>query len=318
MEKKNNKISNGVNKYEITTKQAGERLDKFLAEEIKEITRNQLQKLIKSGQFLVNNKEASVHYKLKDGDIVDMLEAKVDNSVLPDLASFVVGENDEYLIINKPAGVIVHGGLGIKEKTLADSLLKLYPEIAQVGEDEVRPGIVHRLDKEASGLMVVAKTSKSYDNLKKQFQNRTILKEYTALVYGVLEKAEDKINFPIKRSSKGHKMAALPDNENIEDAREAITDFKTAKKLINFTLLNVTIKTGRTHQIRAHMAAYGHPIVGDNIYSTKKTREQNKKNDLGRVFLVASRLSFYDLAGNEQTFTVDLPKDLEDFLATCK
>jgi len=318
MEKKNNKISNGVNKYEITTEQAGERLDKFLTKAVKEITRSQLQKIVKAGQILVNNKEVSAHYKLKDGDMVAMLEASADNGLLPELADLRVAETDEYLVINKPAGVVVHGGPGIKEKTLADSLLKSYPEIAQVGEDETRPGIVHRLDKEASGLMVIAKTSKSYNNLKKQFQDRTIFKEYTALIYGTLKKSEDKINFPIKRSSKGYKMAALPDNENIADTREAITEFKTAKKLINFTLLQVKIKTGRTHQIRAHMAAYGHPIVGDNIYSTKRTREQNKKNNLGRIFLAATRLSFNDLAGNEQTFTVGLPKKLEEFLATCK
>jgi len=314
MEKKNSKNFNGVNKFKITTEASGERLDKFLTGQLKEITRSQLQKLIKSDRILVNKKPASAHYKLKDGDVVELLGPKADNGILPDLANLRVAETDEYLVINKPTGMIVHGGPGIKEKTLADSLLNSYPEISDVGEDKIRPGIVHRLDKEASGLMVVTKTSKSYNNLKKQFQDRTIFKEYTALVYGSLEKSEDKINFPIKRSAKGYKMAALPDNEEAENAREAITEFKTAQKLINYTLLKVKIKTGRTHQIRAHMAAYGHPIVGDNIYSTKRTREQNKKNALGRIFLVATKLSFYDLAGNEQTFTVDLPKELEKFL----
>ena len=230
-------------------------------------------------------------------------------------------ENTNFLIINKPAGLLVHGADHIKEPTLADQLLKKYPKLAKVGEDPCRPGIVHRLDKQVSGLMAVAKTQTAFDHLKKQFQDRTIIKIYTALVYGKIEKDEDKINFPIQRSSKGHKMAALPfttKGKLTKEGRQAITEFEIIKKFINYTLLKVKIKTGRTHQIRVHLSAYGHPVVGDNLYSTKKTREKNKKLNLGRIFLTATELSFIDLNEKQQIFKIDLPEELKIFLQQIK
>jgi len=239
-------------------------------------------------------------------------------------------EDNNYLVIDKPAGLLVHGADHIKEPTLVDQLLKKYPEIKKVGDDPNRPGIIHRLDKLASGLMVIAKTQKSFNNLKEQFQKRTIVKYYTALVHGKIEKDEDDINFPIERSSKGHKMAAKPSTikgEKNEAGRNAYTEFEVIKKFINYTLLKVKIKTGRTHQIRVHMSAYGHPIVGDDLYGTKKTKAKNtrlqrklasgqEKLNLDRIFLVASELKFTDLNGKEKTFRIDLPDDLKNLLET--
>ncbi len=235
----------------------------------------------------------------------------------------IIADTSEYLVINKPAGLLVHRAHK-EEDNLADILLKKYPEIGKIGEESNRPGIVHRLDKEASGLIVIAKTKDSLNNLKNQFKERKIAKEYTALVYGQIEKLDDEIIFPIKRSSGGYRMAAMPiadkgeNNISKKGVRQAITEFRILKRFINYTLLKVKTKTGRTHQIRVHMLAYGHPLVGDNLYSTKKTREKNKKINLGRFFLVADSLSFYDLAGDKQIFTVDLPKELEEFLKICK
>ncbi|MCK4554834.1 RNA pseudouridine synthase [Candidatus Parcubacteria bacterium] len=232
-----------------------------------------------------------------------------------------VFENNNFLVINKPAGLLVHSANHIKEPTLADQLLKKYPELIKIGEDPIRPGIMHRLDKQVSGLMAVAKTQVAFDHLKKQFQDRTIIKIYTALVYGKIEKDEDEINFPIQRSSKGHKMAALPlttKGKFTEEGRQAITEFEVIKRFINYTLLKVKIKTGRTHQIRVHLAAYGHPVVGDDLYSTKKTKEKNKKLNLGRIFLVANKLSFIDLNGKQKTFKIDLPEELKNFLKKIK
>ncbi len=241
----------------------------------------------------------------------------------------IIFEDANYLVINKPAGLTVHGGSGIDEITLADLLLARMPDIATVGEDPIRPGIVHRLDKEVSGLMVIAKTEDAFRSLKEQFQKRDINKEYLALVHGQLSKDEDEINFPIKRSRDGHKMAALPlnvdqllhrrrpqsrDEGNITGlfkAREAITQFQVLKKFINYTYVSVKIKTGRTHQIRVHFFAYGHPLAGDNLYFTKKTKVKNEKLGLGRVFLVASRLAFKDLAGEQREFALNLPIELE-------
>jgi len=248
----------------------------------------------------------------------------------------IIFENDHCLVINKPAGLVVHEGGNVQEKTLADFLLEKYPEIKDVGDSPIRPGIVHRLDREVNGLMVVAKTQESFNNLKTQFQNRTINKGYTALVYGQLSKDYDVINFPIKRASSGHKMAAMPlnteellvrkspkgrDRGNIEGvfkSKEAITEFEVLKRLINYTLVKVKIKTGRTHQIRVHFSAYGHPLVGDNLYGTKKTKERNKKIDLGRVFLVAKDLSFTDTDGEKRSFSIEMPKDLEERLKELK
>jgi 23S rRNA pseudouridine1911/1915/1917 synthase len=244
----------------------------------------------------------------------------------------IIFEDENYLVINKPAGLIVHGGPGIKEKTLVDFLLKKYPEIKNVGEDSLRPGIVHRLDKDASGLMVITKTQSAFLSLKKQFKERDINKKYLALVHGKIRKDYDEINFTIKRAEKGYKMAALPlnvdkllvrktpksrDRGNIEGlfkAKPASTTFQVLKKFVNYTYVEIMIKTGRTHQIRVHFFAYGHPLVGDNLYSSRKTREKNKKLNLGHVFLVASQLSFCNLENKKINFSIDLPEELKNVL----
>jgi 23S rRNA pseudouridine1911/1915/1917 synthase len=248
----------------------------------------------------------------------------------------IIFENDDYLVINKPAGLAVHGGGNIKEETLADLLLKKYPQIKNVGDDPIRPGIVHRLDKEVSGLMVVAKNQETFSNLKNQFKDRDVNKEYIALVHGKTVNDFGEINFPIKRSSEGYKMAAMPlntadllsrrqpkerDKGNLDGffkAREAITEYTVIKRFVNYTLLQVKIKTGRTHQIRVHFHALGHPLVGDNLYFNKKSKAQNKKINLGRIFLMAAKLSFKDKNKETQSFSLELPQELDDWLKTLK
>jgi 23S rRNA pseudouridine1911/1915/1917 synthase len=233
----------------------------------------------------------------------------------------VISDTPDYVVINKPAGLLVHGAPHIKEPTLVDWITKKYPEVSRIGEDLTRPGIMHRLDKDVSGLMVIAKNQSAFDSLKEQFQDRTIKKEYTALVYGKIQKDEDEINFPIKRSEKGFKMAAVPKsyiNDTDVTVRQAITAFRIMRRYINFTLLNVTIKTGRTHQIRVHLSAYNHPIVGDNLYGNKDSKMKNKKYDLGRIFLASTHLEFDDLKGDRKEFTVPLPEELEVFLEKVK
>lgn len=240
----------------------------------------------------------------------------------------IIAETADYLIINKPAGLAVHGGGNLQEATLADWLILNYPKIRKIGDDPARPGLVHRLDKDVSGLMVIAKNQKSFNDLKEQFKDRSVNKEYTALVYGRLAKDDGLIDFPITRSRSGHKMAALPantaellsrrhprgrDQGNIESwlkSRGALTKFTVLKRFVNYTLLRVNIKTGRTHQIRVHFFALGYPLVGDDLYNTKKTKEKNKKLALNRVFLVADDLSFRDLKGQKQHFSLPLPSEL--------
>jgi len=244
----------------------------------------------------------------------------------------IVAETGDYLVINKPAGLAVHGGGNLKEATLADWLLAKYPKIKKVGDDPARPGLVHRLDKDVSGLMVIAKTQSSFLALKAQFKDREVNKEYVALVHGRVAADDGVIDFPIVRSQAGYKMAAAPagteklltrrspqgrDQGNIAGwfkARPAHTEFSVLQRFINYTLLRVKIKTGRTHQIRVHFFAYGYPLAGDDLYRTKKTKARNQKLNLGRVFLVADRLSFRDRKGAEQSFALDLPAVLKDAL----
>ena len=229
--------------------------------------------------------------------------------------------NSEFIIINKPAGLLVHGADHINEPTLADQLLEEFPKIAKVGDDPIRPGIIHRLDKLASGIMVIARTQDSFDHLKEHFKTRKVKKYYTALVHGQIDKDEDEITFPIKRSSKGNKMAAIPTTDKGEInqiGRLAKTQFWVEKNYINYTLLRVRTKTGRTHQIRCHLSAYGHPLVGDDLYATKKTKVKNAKLNLGRIFLVADQLEFTDLTGKKQKFTIELPSVLQNLLKIIK
>jgi len=248
----------------------------------------------------------------------------------------IIFENEDYLVINKPAGIAVHGGGNIKDKTIADFLIERYPDIENVGDDPIRPGIVHRLDKEVSGLMVIAKNNETFSLLKNQFKDRDVNKEYVALVHGKMTTDFGSINFPIKRSSEGFKMAAMPlntsellsrrqpkdrDQGNLDGmfkAREAITEYNVLKHFVNYTLLQVKIKTGRTHQIRVHFFALGHPLVGDGLYFNKKSKAQNKKVNLGRIFLAANKLSFKDKTGETQSFSIEMPIALTDFLKNIK
>ena len=241
----------------------------------------------------------------------------------------IVDETNDYLVIDKPAGLIVHGGNpSIKDKTLADWLIDKYPTIIDVGEDKNRPGIVHRLDREVSGLMVIAKNQESFLNLKDQFKSRQTKKEYHAITYGKMTPEFGTIDFPIARAKSGHKMAALPrmtkekkklsdrDMGNIaalEKSREAITDFEVLSSSPAYSLLKVDIKTGRTHQIRVHLSASGHPILGDNLYSTRTTAAKNEKKGFTRIMLASTKLSFKNLAGEEKEYHLEIPIEFEKY-----
>lgn len=241
----------------------------------------------------------------------------------------IIYENKEFLVINKPAGLIAHGAPHIKETSLAEQLLDDYPELAKIGDDPARPGLMHRLDKLASGLMVIAKTQASFDNLKSQFQKRTVEKRYAALVFGQISRDDGIIDFPIARSAKGFRMAAIPKTvkgELNESGRTAKTEFTVIKKYINYSFLEVKIITGRTHQIRVHLSAYGHPLVGDDKYATRKTKTLNQKLSPylqteaaeNRIFLVAQKLSFDDMNGDRQSFSILLPDNLQRLLENIK
>lgn len=304
-----------MTKYLITETSAGRRLDIWLAETIAQ-SRNQAQHLIERGQILVNQRLVSAHYIIKAGDTIEISKKKStkinqeEKNINPDelfARIEIIKDTDDYIVINKPAGLIMHQASDATEPTVVDWFLRQYSLARSVGEDPERPGIIHRLDKEVSGLVVLAKRQTMFDNVKQQFQQRTIKKKYIALVHGAGLPDEGNINFLIERSSQGHKMAAKPLSQT---GKTAISMFTVKERFHNYTLVEVQIKTGRTHQIRAHFSAYGHPVVGDDLYASKKIRLLNKKLNLGRIFLVAVELAFTDLHGEQQAFSIPLPKEL--------
>jgi 23S rRNA pseudouridine1911/1915/1917 synthase len=223
----------------------------------------------------------------------------------------IIFEDEDILVVDKPASLEVYSEREKGEPTLVDWLVEKYPTISKVGPDPARPGIVHRLDKNASGLLVVAKTEATFESLIKQFKERSVQKEYTVLVEGGVAQDEGTIEFPIARAKSG-RFAALPLGSEV--GRIAITEYEVLERFKKFTLLKVKIKTGRTHQIRVHLFALGYPVVGDKLYRSKKIKEPV----LPRLFLHASKIYFINLSGMYQEFKSDLPKELEDFLNTIK
>ena len=304
------------------------RLDVFLAEKLK-ISRSQTQKMIEGQQILVNDKPAKKSGEwLKSGDEITIspkieepkLTVKEEKIKQEKFAVNVVSETPDYLVVEKPNGLLTHPTDKNEDYALSSILTKKYPGLKKVGDDPKRPGIVHRLDKEASGLLVVARNQETFEHLKNQFKNRTVEKEYIVLVHGVVAKDWDEIKFPIERSRTLERMSALPATirgvANLA-GKEAFTEFDVEKRFINFTLLRVKIHTGRMHQIRAHLLAYDHPVVADPIYFQKRQKDKWDKV-CGRLFLHCTRLAFVDRDGVRQEFTSPLPKKLADFLLLLK
>jgi len=311
----------------IVPAESSDRLDIFLATAL-EVSRSQVQKFIQDGMVLINGVVTTKNGQvLKEGDVVSMGEKSITedsaDAFVPRtfLPIEILAETDDYVVVDKPSGLLTHPTQALEKESLAAWLLERYPKIATVGDSPERPGIVHRLDKEASGVLVVAKTQKMFDHLKKQFQDRTIIKEYSVLVHEVLEKDHGELTFAIDRGTNG-KMVARPLTDtlslktvlHVKEGKEAITEYWVEKRFTRYSLLRVRIHTGRTHQIRVHFYAYNHPVVGDNLYFNKKL---NRKRDqtLGRVFLHAEHLTFSDLEGKEISVTAKLPVALTNFLA---
>jgi 23S rRNA pseudouridine1911/1915/1917 synthase len=295
------------------------RLDKFLVQELgSSWSRTAIQQAIKHGDIQVSGKKVPVHHWLKADEIISLSDLKAPETTLAkispqDTVEFkIVNVTPDFIIIDKPAGLVVHPAQGLHEPTLADGLAAQYPELLKVGEDPLRPGIVHRLDRDASGLMVVARTPAMFNHLKNEFQGHQVHKQYQALVVGQISQPNGTINFPLARSrSQSGKTAARPQAD--EDTRPAVTHYEVLKRFQQTTWLKITIDTGRTHQIRAHLQALGYPLVGDRLYSNKKI---NFKNTPGRLFLHATELGFTDQAGTKHAFTSPLPTALQTFLNT--
>ncbi len=220
----------------------------------------------------------------------------------------IIFEDKDQLIIDKSAGLLVHPLKAGQKNTLIDWLLDYYPEIKNVGDDPLRPGIVHRLDKDTSGLMIIAKNNSAFNYLKKQFQGRKITKKYLALVHGQVKDGKGTITKSISFSKKDYKKRSVLLDEK---AKPAWTEYKVIKRFSDYTLLEVQIRTGRTHQIRVHLASIGHPIAGDQQYKFKR---QPQPDSLKRQFLHAAYLKFKSPDGKIMELKSDLPEELKNIL----
>ncbi len=311
-------------KFSITTDDANQRLDIFLTEHDVAATRSQIKKLIQDGVAVVNGKPAKVHQFLKVGDVVEIIKTtkqKIVTSVATGPTPKIIHEGKHYIVLSKPTGLLVHPTAKRESNTLLDWLTVHHPTIKRIGEDRQRGGIVHRLDRDVSGVMVVAKTQKMFTSLKTQFSNRTVEKHYTALVYGTVPQETGDIELPIGRNKEGQ-FVAHPRRQGFKfhaTDRVAKTRYTVLEYVKDYTLLDVEIFTGRTHQIRVHLSAIGHPILGDQLYQPRKKififlQRRIKVISLPRIFLHATTLAFDDLNGERQTYTAPVPPTLTTIL----
>ena len=304
-----------VKTIRITAETKGQRLDKFLVDFDMEKSRAAWQKLIKSGKVLVNGKAAKADYSLKTDDVIEILRKDIATKrvvQIPDIK--IIYEDANVIVIDKPIGVVAQRAASSDAPAVTDFLENHFPAIVKVGEDEQRSGIVHRLDKDTSGIMIAAKNQKAFEFLKDKFKNRSVEKIYTTLVYGKVEPVAGKIDFAIGRNPKSpcrQTIVRNPENSTIK-SRAASTLYQTLKSSENYSLLSVELKTGRMHQIRVHMKAIGHPVVGDPKYAGSNLLKSTP--ELKRQFLHASKLKITLPDGQNKTFRSDLPPDLQSFL----
>ncbi len=287
---------------------ADERLDVFLAGNYPEFTRSQFQRFIDLGQVEVNGALKKSSVKLRAGDRVSVdIEVPESPGILPeDIPLKIIYADVDVIVIDKPSGLIVHPGAGARRGTLVNALLHHFPEIQGLGGEE-RPGIVHRLDKETSGVMVIARSRRAYEELQRQFKAREIKKAYLALVWGRLPGPEGRFDWPIGRDVKhGQRMSI-----KTRTPRIAVTDYRILRESKLYSLMEVRPITGRTHQIRVHLSAAGHPLVGDRRYGASRS----PKRAFPRLFLHARQLSFcHPGTAGPVTFTSPLPDDLAAIL----
>lgn len=300
----------------ISPDNKSQRLDKFLAEFDTSRSRAGWQKMIKNGNILVNGKKAEADYALKENDKIEILPeekpAEKKAVKIPDIK--IIYEDGDVIVIDKPIGVVAQKAESTEAPAVTDFLEKYFPPIKKVGESEQRSGIVHRLDKDTSGIMIAAKNQKTFEFLKTKFKNREVKKIYTALVYGQIKPETGEINLAIGRSPKmpcRQTVVRNPEQSDIK-SRAAQTLYETIQSFPDFSLLRVELKTGRMHQIRVHMKAIGHPVAGDRKYAGKKLLARTP--ELGRQFLHATELKIALPKGKEMVFRSELPADLNNFL----
>lgn len=287
----------------VITDQTG-RIDKVLTSLEPEITRSQLKNLINDGHVTVNGQAVKPKYKVQAGDKISLVKPEPQSLELTpeNIPLDIVYEDDDMIVVNKPQGMVVHPAPGHPNHTLVNALL--YHSPLSTINGTFRPGIVHRIDKDTSGLLMVAKNDLAHQSLAEQLRNKTNKREYLALVYGQIKEDEGTIDAPLGRNPQDRKKQAV-----VKDGRHAVTHFKVVKRYDNFTLVKCILETGRTHQIRVHMKYIGHPLVGDPLYGPRKVIGKNGQ------FLHAALLGFkHPRTGEEMVFEAPLPENFQKML----
>jgi len=295
----------------IQADEAGIRLDRYLTNALSGISRTSIQQLIEDEKVLVNGHASKSGYSLRFGDEVQIkslnMHGKITNIMPQSLPLDVIYEDKDLLIVNKAAGMVVHPAPGHYDDTLVNALVARYPEIMRE-DSEQRPGIIHRLDKDTSGLIIIARNAYAHAALVNQMKQHEIVKRYLALVEGIVALDQGSIDAPIGRNPRRRQQMAV----TTVKSREARTHFRVVERFNRHTLLLLELETGRTHQIRVHLKAIGHPIVGDPVYGSGSI---NRGLALKRQFLHAYQLKFtHPITGNVVNFEAQLPEDLQSLL----
>ena len=292
----------------VNEENVGKRIDSFIPMVQEDISRSMVQKLIEQKNIKVNGKETKHSYKLKLNDEIEIFvpEAKEIDLKAQDIPLNVIYEDNDIIVINKPKGMVVHPANGNPDGTLVNAVMNLCKDSLSGIGGEIRPGIVHRLDKDTSGAIIVAKNDKAHIALSEQLKNHEVKKTYLALVRGIIKENEATINMPIARSKKDRKKMDVDKN-----GKEAITHFKVLGRYKNkYTLLQINLETGRTHQIRVHLSHIGYPIIGDEVYSNGK----NEWNVIGQC-LHAWKLEFiHPITGKKISLEAEIPEYLKNII----
>ena len=300
-----------MKEYIVRQEEKGKRLDTYIPSVDTDITRTSAQRLIEDGNILVNGKNAKVSYKIQENDkiSVEIPEPKQIELKAQDIPIEIIYEDSDIIVVNKPKGMVVHPANGNPDGTLVNAIMAICKDSLSGIGGEIRPGIVHRIDKDTSGLLIVAKNDNAHVKMSEQIKNHEVKKTYIALVRGVFKENEATIDMPIGRSTSDRKKMAV--NKN---GKNAITHIKVLKRFDKYTLLQVNIETGRTHQIRVHLSHIGYPIVGDYTYSNGK----NEFDVIGQC-LHAQKLEFkHPITQKDMCLEAELPQYFKDILDKLK
>lgn len=300
-----------MKKIKVTKELENLRLDKALSTLLEDLSRSKIQTHLDNGLILVNQKQEKASYKLHEGDeiVVNDLPSETSDLNPEDIPLDIVYEDDEVIVVNKPKGLVVHPGAGNEEHTLANAL-KFHSDSLSSLNGDFRPGIVHRIDKDTAGLLVVAKNDAAHAFLANQLSDHTLGRKYYALVLGVVKENEGKVIAPIGRDQKYRQKMAV----DMMHGKDAETSFKVIERFKDSTLVECILKTGRTHQIRVHMNYIGHPVIGDPIYG----KGNRTFYDDGQLLFAHEIHFIHPVTKKEMTFSVDLPKYFVDVITSLR